>query len=84
MAHEPLEPESDGTPKTVIVKRILLLVIVAYLIAFLVDNRNDVNVSFVFFHSNTSLIIALLVSGVLGFISGWAISTMRRRSRRRD
>jgi hypothetical protein len=39
-------------------------------------------VSFVAFGANTSLVVAQLVTGVLGFDFGWSVSTMRHRRRR--
>jgi uncharacterized integral membrane protein len=82
MTSESNEPESSGVTNAVLAKRIGLGLVVAYLVAFLLSNRDEVNVSFVAFDANTSLVVALLVTGVLGFVFGWSVSTMRHRRRR--
>jgi len=66
--------------KRAIARWILLAAVVAYLVTFVLSNRDDVQVSFLFFDADTSLVFALALAGVLGFVLGWATSFRRRRS----
>jgi uncharacterized integral membrane protein len=59
----------------------LLLV---YLLIFLLANRQQVNVNFVFFQANAPLIVALLVSHIIGIVvGGGALMVKGRRDRNR-
>ncbi|MCB0877380.1 MAG: LapA family protein [Thermoleophilia bacterium] len=76
------EPRSshgrDSSPITA--KRILLAIATLYLVVFFLSNRDNVEVSFVFFSATTSLVVALVLAGVLGVILGWLVGSLRRRS----
>jgi uncharacterized integral membrane protein len=64
-------------------KLILLVALVAYLIAFVLENRKEVNVHFVVASSRVSLIWVILLSITIGAL-GWAVvSQLNRRRRRR-
>ncbi len=53
-----------------------------YLLIFLLVNRQQVNVNFVFFQANAPLIVALLVSHVIGIVvGGGALMVKGRRDR---
>jgi uncharacterized integral membrane protein len=76
---KPTEPE---------LRRILTLVglglIGLYLLLFIILNANDVQVSFVFFSADVSLIWVILLSVVLGAIAGPLLMRLLRRRFVRD
>jgi uncharacterized integral membrane protein len=60
-----------------------LLLVLAYMVAFVVANSDNVKVSFVFYSTRTSLIWLILLSAVVGLVGGILLSQlMRRRGRR--
>lgn len=66
-------------------KRIILAVIAAYVLILVLANRNAVAVNFVFFKTEASLFVVLLLAIGLGFLAGWLFDDVRdRRRRRRD
>jgi uncharacterized integral membrane protein len=66
-------------------KRIMLAVIAAYVVILVLANRNAVAVNFVFFKTEASLFVVLLLAIGLGFLAGWLFDDVRdRRKRRRD
>jgi uncharacterized integral membrane protein len=58
------------------------LVIAAVLIIFAVQNRNDVRVSFLFFHWDARVIYLIIVSALLGMLLAYLLGRRRRRARR--
>ena len=59
--------------------------IVLYLIIVVLANRNQVAVNFVFFKTEASLFVVLLLAIALGFAAGWLFDDVRaRRKRGRD
>ncbi len=73
MANQPGLPGDGGQPPAGLrgkdVARIVaVVVLIALLVAFVVDNSQTVKVGFVFFHANVSLIWALLIAVVLGML----------------
>ncbi len=63
--------------------RILVLAAVAaYAIAFVLENRKQVDVHFVFFTASVSLIWLILLSIGLGIVAGMLLSQLYRRRRR--
>src|SRR5207247_5865657 len=73
------EPREDSG---LYAKLILLLALVAYLIAFVLENRRQVSVHFVFASSRVSLIWLILFSIAIGALGGAVISQLHRRRRR--
>ena len=66
-------------------RRIILGVIAAYVLILVLANRNAVAVNFVFFKTEASLFVVLLLAIGLGFLAGWLFDDVRdRRKRRRD
>ncbi len=66
-------------------KRIILAVIAAYVLILVLANRNAVAVNFVFFKTEASLFVVLLLAIGLGFLAGWLFDDVRdRRKRRRE
>ena len=62
-----------------------LLLLAAYVIAFVLENRKSVGLHFVFATAHVSLIWLILLSVGLGFLGGVLLSQLaRRRSRRAD
>ena len=47
-------------------------------------NRNQVAVNFVFFKTEASLFVVLLLAIALGFVAGWLFDDLRDRRKRRQ
>lgn len=60
-----------------------LLLVVAYVVAFVIANSDKVKISFVFFSGRTSLIWLILLSLVIGLVGGILLSQLVRRRGRR-
>jgi uncharacterized integral membrane protein len=63
---------------------VILGVLVAYGIAFVLENNREVSVHFVFATARGSLIWLILLSVALGLLLGVLLSQLYRRRRRRD
>ncbi len=63
-------------------RRIILGVIVLYLVVVVLANRNQVAVNFVFFKTEASLFVVLLLAIALGFAAGWLFDDVRARRKR--
>ena len=61
----------------------LLILIGAYLIAFVVGNDQEASVDFVFTKATTSLIWVILLSLLAGLVGGVLLSQLHRRRQRR-
>jgi uncharacterized integral membrane protein len=59
-----------------------LVLLIAYLIAFALENRKQVSLHFVLFTAHVSLIWLILLSLVIGVLGGVLLSQLYRRSRR--
>jgi uncharacterized integral membrane protein len=57
----------------------VLILIAAYLIAFVVGNSDDASVNFIFAEARTSLIWVILLSLLAGLIGGILLSQLYRR-----
>ena len=62
----------------------LLILIGAYLIAFVVGNDEEASVDFVFGEARTSLIWVILLSLLAGLLGGVLLSQLHRRRQRRS
>jgi uncharacterized integral membrane protein len=62
---------------------ILLGLVVAYVIAFVLENRKSVSLHFVFATASVSLIWLILLSLALGLLVGILLAQLERRRRRR-
>lgn len=71
--------KSPWTPR-----RIILGVIALYLLIIVLANRNQVAVNFVFFKTEASLFVVLLLAIALGFLAGWLFDDVRDRRKRRQ
>ena len=56
-----------------------LLLVLAYLIAFVLQNRDEVGLDFVFFTAHVSLIWLILLSVAIGVVTGVLLSQLYRR-----
>ena len=56
--------------------------ILVYLLLVVVANRGQVAVNFLFFKTEASLFVVLLLAIALGFIAGWLFDDLRERRRR--
>jgi len=82
----PAPIEEDDHPSTfqpwLYVKIGLLLVAIAYAIAFVVKNTRQVKIDFVFTDANVRVIWTILLLLVIGMVSGMLISQLYRHRRR--
>jgi uncharacterized integral membrane protein len=62
---------------------ILLALLVAYAIAFVLENRKQVSLHFVFTTARVSLIWLILLGLGIGVVGGVLLAQLERRSRRR-
>ena len=62
---------------------ILLVLLAAYAIAFVLENRKQVSLHFVFVTASVSLVWLILLSLALGVIGGILLAQLERRRRRR-
>jgi uncharacterized integral membrane protein len=62
---------------------IALIVLAAYAIAFVLENRSSVHIHFVLVTASVSLIWLVLLSLVLGVVAGILLAQLDRRRRRR-
>ena len=62
---------------------IALVLISAYAIAFVLENRKQINLHFVFATASVSLIWLILLSLALGLVGGILLAQLERRRRRR-
>jgi uncharacterized integral membrane protein len=65
------------------VRLILLILLAAYAIAFILENRKSVPLHFVFATANVSLVWLILLALGVGFVVGVLLSQLERRRRRR-
>jgi len=61
----------------------ILILLAAYVIAFVLENRKSVSMHFVFATANVSLVWLILLSLTVGFVVGILLSQLERRRRRR-
>jgi uncharacterized integral membrane protein len=61
----------------------VVVIVAAYVIAFILENRKSVSVHFVVATARVSLVWLILLSLVLGFVVGILLSQLERRRRRR-
>lgn len=65
------------------VRLIVLVLLAAYAIAFVLENRKTVNVHFVLATASVSLIWLVLVALAVGVVAGILLGQLERRRRRR-
>ena len=62
---------------------IILVVLIGYAIAFVLENRKSVNLHFVFATASVSLVWLILLSLAIGLAGGILLAQLERRRRRR-
>ena len=82
MVDEPQRPQRRPPTRENQMRLIGALVVAAVLIIFAVQNRNDVRVSFLFFHWDARVIYLIIVSALLGMLLAYLLGRRRRRARR--
>jgi uncharacterized integral membrane protein len=87
--------DGEGTPpeeaqvapapgeRPLLAKLLILLALVAYAVAFVLENGKQVEVHFVFATARASLIWVILLSLALGLLGGMLFRQLNRRRRRR-
>jgi uncharacterized integral membrane protein len=61
----------------------ILILLAAYVVAFVLENRKSVSMHFVFATAKVSLVWLILLSLTVGFVVGILLSQLERRRRRR-
>jgi len=74
--------EENWQPK-LYVRLLALVVLVAYAVAFVLENRKQVSLHFVFATASVSLVWLVLLSIALGLTGGILLAQLERRRRRR-
>ena len=62
---------------------IVLTLLVAYAIAFVIENSKHINVHFVFATASVSIVWLILLSNAIGLLGGILLAQLERRRRRR-
>jgi uncharacterized integral membrane protein len=76
------ELQENWQPK-LYARLIALIVLAAYAIAFVLENKKSVHLHFVVGTANVSLVWLILLSLAVGFLVGILLSQLERRRRRR-
>jgi uncharacterized integral membrane protein len=76
------ELQENWQPK-LYARLIALILLAAYAIAFVLENKKSVHLHFVFVTANVSLVWLILLSLAVGFVVGILLSQLERRRRRR-
>jgi len=77
----PEGPLEDWQPRLYAIL-IGLVLIVAWLIAFIVKNNDRIKIDFVLFSAHTALIWLIILLLAIGFVGGMLLSQLYRRRRR--
>jgi uncharacterized integral membrane protein len=83
MVNEPQRRSRPPAGRENRTRLIVALVITAVILIFAFQNRNQVRVSFLFFHWDARVIYLIIVSALLGGLAAYLFGR-RRRSRRRE
>jgi uncharacterized integral membrane protein len=79
----PPTPETPAKKSPWTARRIVLGVILLYVLILVLANRRSTPVNFVFFKTEASLFVILLLALALGFVVGWLFDDLRERRRRK-
>jgi uncharacterized integral membrane protein len=80
----PPPPERQERKSPWTVRRIILGVVLLYVLILVIANRRQTPVNFVFFKTEASLFVILLLALALGFVVGWLFDDLRARRKRKD
>jgi len=75
---------SDRWQPRLYLRLVLLGLLVAYAIAFVLENRKQVNVHFVLATASVSLVWLILLALAVGLLGGILLAQLERRRRRRS
>ncbi len=79
---EPSELErAEGVVRRLGAKRIILLLLALYVVLLALFNFDSVGVNFVFFSTEASLFVVIVLAGALGFLAGYLFDGLRSRRR---
>ena len=78
---QPKQPDRGDHDAGLPLGLILVGLLAAYGLLFIIFNANQVDVSFVFFSAQISLVVALLITAAIGFVAGYAFREVRLRRR---
>ena len=76
------ELQENWQPK-LYARLIALVLLAAYAVAFVLENKKSVHLHFVFVTANVSLVWLILLGLAVGFVVGILLSQLERRRRRR-
>jgi uncharacterized integral membrane protein len=76
------ELQEQWQPKLYL-RLLVIILLAAWAIAFVLENRKSVNVHFVFATASVSLVWLILLGLAVGFVVGVLLSQLERRRRRR-
>ena len=79
----PPTPETPARKSPWTARRIVLGVILLYVLILVLFNRRSTPVNFVFFKTEASLFVILLLALALGFVVGWLFDDLRERRRKK-
>jgi uncharacterized integral membrane protein len=77
------EKLQDNWQPKLYIRLLLLVLLAAYAIGFVLENRKSVSLHFVVATANVSLVWLILLSLAVGFVVGILLSQLERRRRRR-
>ena len=77
-------PREETWQTGLYLKLVVLLLAIAYAVAFVIENNRDTPVHFVFHTTKVSLIWVVLLSIAIGVLGGVLISQLYRRRRRKE
>lgn len=78
---EPAKPTAPGR-RDIPWKRVAFVALVVYALLIVLFNREQVEVSFVFFSARISLLVLILLCVGLGFAAGYLFDDLRARRKR--
>ena len=78
------KPREETWQFRLYLRLLILLLAIAYLVAFVIENHNETKVRFVFGTTRVSLIWLILLSLALGILGGVLLSQLYRRARRQE
>jgi len=81
-AQEP--PRAPGAERETPWRLIAFAALAVYAVLIVLFNRNEVEVSFVFFTAQISLLVLILLCVGLGFAAGYLFDSLRERRKRRS
>ena len=76
---EPKPPAAGASKRPLPIRLIIVVGVAVYAVLFVLLNSEAVEVSFVFFAAEISLVVALGLALALGLVAGYLIDTLRER-----